>query len=281
MTHSTLPGAPRLDCESGRADPGWTRSDDPLRTLYDQFFDRAEVKRRWNLRTDIPWGQLRPGAVHEEHAAILEAFYATEMFLPDYTARLMELNRRDQGLAWFLSNWSYEESKHSLALEEWLVRSGHRTREQMAEYNARLLARRWELPFETSRQMLVYTVLQERATQLNYLRLARACHDAKDPALHRILKLIAGDEGVHHGHFIACVRHHLDRDRSGTVADIEHVLRNFRMPISDEIPGWQRHQVLVAKHEIYSNRSFVQDVMHPSLKRLAVTRAELRQVRRG
>lgn len=267
MTETTTPASP------------WIRSDDPLRILYDQCFDRAEVKRRWNLRTDIPWDDLTPGAVLEEHAAILEAFYATEMFLPDYTARLIELNRDNQGLAWFLSNWSYEESKHSLALEEWLIRSGHRTREQMADYNARLLGRRWVLPFETSRRMLAYTVLQERATQLNYLRLAKACQDAKDPALHRMLKLIAGDEGVHHGHFVACLRHHLELDRLATLADIQHVLHNFRMPISDEIPGWERHQELVAKHGIYSNRSFVQDVMLPSLKRLGVSRKELRPAR--
>lgn len=276
MTDESRPVTPNEACASGRAEVAWARSHDPLRAIYDQFFDRAEDRRRWNLRADIPWEAIRPGVVHEEHAAILEAFYATEMFLPDYTARLIELNRQDQGLAWFLSNWSYEESKHSLALEEWLIRSGHRTREQMADYNAQLLTRRWQLPFETSRRMLVYTVLQERATQLNYLRLARVCQAAPDPALRRLLKLIAGDEGVHHGYFVACVRRHLEWDRPGTLSDIEHVLRRFRMPVSDEIPGWERHQRLVAKYDIYSNRSFVRDVMRPSLERLGVSRAELR-----
>lgn len=248
--------------------------------MYASFFDTAEERRRWNVRHDIPWDATPGAAVDPELAEVLVAFYATEMFLPDYTSKLLALNRDNQGLAWFLTNWGYEESKHSLAIEEWLLRSGHRSPDDMETLNASLLRNEWMLPFETSRQMLVYTVFQERATQLNYLNLAKASADAEDPALAKLLRLIAGDEGVHHGHFVACVRHHLELDRAGTLRDIGFVLANFRMPISEEIPGWERHQDLVRKHGIYSDRMFVTSVMLPSIKKLRVDRAELRAHRR-
>jgi acyl-[acyl-carrier-protein] desaturase len=57
------------------------------------------------------------------------------MYLPDFTAKLLNMIRRSRGRAWFHVNWGYEESKHSLALEAWLLASGHRTEEQRQASN--------------------------------------------------------------------------------------------------------------------------------------------------
>lgn len=243
---------------------------DEFRQLYQTYFEKAELKRRWNVQRDIPWTTVKHRAVDAALVDILEAFYATEMFLPDYTSKLMHLNRGNQGMAWFMANWGYEESKHSMALEEWFIRSGSRSPEQMRRLNDDLLQNEWMLPFETSRQMLVYTLFQELATQHSYLGVSKLTAPAADPALQRLLLLIAGDEGNHHKLFVSCVAEHLQRDREGTLDDIAFVLANFAMPAHGQIPGWEERGRLIESTGIYSARVFVTRVMSPGLARLGV-----------
>src|ERR1700689_1133479 len=91
--------------------------------LFRDFFDMAEKKRRWRIRDDIPWDQcnrnLNPAIAH-----VVESFTAVELYLPDYTSKILPLVRSSKGRAWFYANWGYEESKHSIALGDWLLRSG-------------------------------------------------------------------------------------------------------------------------------------------------------------
>src|SRR5579864_7551868 len=138
--------------------------------LYLEFFNRAEVERRWNLQKDIPWEQSNP-KTSDDIALIVESFMAVELYLPDYTSKILNLVRKSRGRAWFQANWGYEESKHSLALEQWLLRSGKRSREALDTFSEVVLERPWELPFETPRQMMVYTTFQELSTGLNYRNL--------------------------------------------------------------------------------------------------------------
>ena len=141
--------------------------EDQFYELYREYFRHAENGRRWNVERDIPWSQCNP-QTSEKVAQAVEAFMAVEMYLPDYTSKILHLVRHSRGRAWFQANWGYEESKHSLALEEWLVQSGKRTEAQAREYSDALLQKEWELPFETPRQMMIYTTLQDRkSTRLN------------------------------------------------------------------------------------------------------------------
>ena len=81
------------------------------------YFKNAEARRRWNMDRDIPWDKVSHTA-SDLTASIVESFCAVEMYLPDYTHKIMELVRRSRGRAWFQSNWGYEESKHSMVLED-------------------------------------------------------------------------------------------------------------------------------------------------------------------
>lgn len=246
-----------------------------FRGLYRAFFDHAEKKRRWNVVDGIPWDQVKHQAVDEDLVEILEAFYSVEMYLPDYSAKLIALNRQNHGMAWFLTNWCYEESKHSMVIEEWLIRSGRRTPRQMEQLNDRLLAGEWQLPFTTTRRMLIYSMLQELATQLNYVNLSKLTAPAGDPALQKLILLIASDEGLHHKMFVDCVMEHLNADRAGTLEDLAHVLQHFAMPAHEQIPDWKRKGELIERHRIYGGRQFVTRVLVPTLKSLAVDRKEL------
>jgi acyl-[acyl-carrier-protein] desaturase len=246
-----------------------------FRGLYREFFDHAEKKRRWNVVDGIPWEQVKHKAVDEDLVEILEAFYSVEMYLPDYSSKLIALNRQNHGMAWFLTNWCYEESKHSMVIEEWLIRSGRRTPQQMERLNDRLLSAEWALPFETGRRMIIYSMLQELATQLNYVNLSKLTAAAGDPALQKLILLIASDEGLHHRMFVDCVKEYLALDRVGTVDDIAFVLQHFEMPAHELIPDWKRKGELIERHRIYGARQFVTRVLVPALKAIGVDRREL------
>src|ERR1700757_2527315 len=111
-----------------------------LYRLYRDFFDQAEKKRRWSLKGDIPWNQCNR-ALPPAIADVVESFCAVELYLPDYVARAMTLLRSSRASTWFYANWGYEESKHSLALSEWLLRSGMRSEEQMTDLEGRVFRR--------------------------------------------------------------------------------------------------------------------------------------------
>src|SRR5688500_16838588 len=98
-----------------------------------KYFKLAEEKRRWNLFKDIHWAEANPES-SETMSQCVETFCADEMYLPYFAAKLLHMIRRSRGRAWFHVNWGYEESKHSLTLETWLLVSGHRTEKQRKQF---------------------------------------------------------------------------------------------------------------------------------------------------
>jgi acyl-[acyl-carrier-protein] desaturase len=251
--------------------------EDSFYRLYREYFWHAEANRRWNIEQDIPWESCQ-GQASDRTATIVQAFAAVETYLPDYSSKISRMVRESRGRAWFEANWVYEESKHSLALEEWLVRSGKRTAGDVQDYAVSLLAREWDLPFESSRQIVIYRVFQELATQLNYRRLRRLARDEGDQALAAVLSYISRDEAAHYGFFKDSVSLFLETDRDGCLRDIEYVLRAFRMPAISIIPGWEDYLRLIVEAGLFSARLYVGGVVRPVLGSLGLTRSELRNV---
>jgi len=198
--------------------------------------------------------------------------------LPDYTSKLLHLVRRSRGRAWFQANWGYEESKHSLALEEWLVRSGKRTEKEIREFSDVVLQREWDMPFETPRQMMVYTTFQELSTGLNYKNLRRKAIEENDAALSMALSHIARDESAHYQFFQDGVKLYMKMDRDGTLEDIAKVLKMFRMPAQDLIPDWERRGKTIVGEKVFSDRIFYKDIMRPVLNVLGTSREEIQAV---
>ena len=139
---------------------------------YMEFFEKAERERRWNVFTDIPWDKIdRDPAKWESRrnvALCAETFASVEMYLPDYVAGGINVVRDYFGTAWFQANWAYEESKHCLALGEWLVKSGHRTEDEWFDLQRQILKKQWKVPFKTARLITIYGMIQEQATFVIY-----------------------------------------------------------------------------------------------------------------
>ncbi len=243
---------------------------------YLEYFKLAEDRRRWNLWKDVPWDKCNPNA-SPLIADVVEAFSAVEMFLPDYTAKILQLIRKSRGRAWFQANWGYEESKHSLTLAEWLVRSGKRSEEGMRAYeNALLDNAEWELPFDHPRQMIIYTMIQELATWLNYWNLKALVESEGDFALAKALHLISADEKTHYNFFRKGVKIFMDFEPAETLADLKYVFENFQMPAQTLIPGWDERAKQIRAAKIYGPREYITKVYQPILDDLGLTREELK-----
>jgi acyl-[acyl-carrier-protein] desaturase len=261
-------------------DPADPRMRALLYRLYRPYFDLAERRRRWSVADDIPWGQTNK-ALNPVIADVVESFCAVELFLPDYISKAIPLIRQNKGWAWAHANWGYEESKHSLALHDWLLRSGQRTEEQMADFEDRLFRHEWDLPTDSPHGMLIYAMVQELATWLHYRNLrARVNEHGGDPALCKLLQLIATDERAHHAFYREVVRAFLEVDRPATLAELGRCLHHFRMPATHLIPEGMRRQAAVRALHIFDEDIYVRDVYLPVLEALGVGRAELRAYRR-
>lgn len=243
----------------------------------DEFFYRellkylklAEEKRRWNVFKDIPWDRANPNT-SDTLAHCVETFCAVEMYLPDFTSKMLHMIRRSRGRAWFHVNWGYEESKHSMALEAWLLASGHRTEDQRAAFEKELLEAEWELPFDHPREMICYTMIQELATFWNYRNLEKIAAKEHDLALVSALRVISVDERVHYNFYRNAVKEWMKHDEVGTVEALKYVFDHFTMPGKSQIPRYDESAKILAKTGIYGPREYVKLVKNPILEDLGL-----------
>jgi acyl-[acyl-carrier-protein] desaturase len=259
-----------------RKDPimGASRSHrEKMYRAYMEFFDIAERKRRWHPINDVPWEKINPQTNNEDTAICLETFCGVELYVPDYTANGFNLTRKIFGHAWFQANWGYEESKHGLVFREYLVRSGLRTKEQFLDYEDKIFAKVWNLPFSTRRQMSCYGALQEIATYLIYSAQKDKYLQEGNEALQTIFALVSRDEAAHVSFYRKILEFELEEDRQGTIEDIAHVVHHFQMPGVGLIPEYDA-RLQVAGVGI-SPQQFLAHGLLPTLKKLGTSRVEL------
>ncbi|MEM7447959.1 MAG: acyl-ACP desaturase [Myxococcota bacterium] len=245
-----------------------------------KFFDEAEQKRRWNPIRDIPWEEVNKDAP-ESLALCAETFLGVEGFLPDYLSGGIEVVRTSStAQRWFAANWGYEELKHQMVLTEYLLRSGKRTEEQMSDYLERLMDHEWSRPFDTAREMTIYGVLQEMATFVIYVRHEKVALRHGDRALATAYRLAARDECEHSRFYKDVTRAYLEEDRAGTLRDLAHVARQFRMPGVGIVPDYQKRIEVMREESEVDRDVFLKKIFFPTLKYLGVTRQELVAARR-
>jgi acyl-[acyl-carrier-protein] desaturase len=246
---------------------------------YMTFFEHAERARRWSPFTAFDWEALKDAPKNESMALCAETFCGVEMYLPDYIDGHLDMFRDNWARAWFAAAWGYEESKHSLTLWQYLVKSGHRTDAQMHEVSQRLLAKKWRVPFETPRQMTVYGALQEMTTFVIYKKQQRLAQRQDNRVLADIYRVIARDEMAHTQYYKMILQHYLDEDREGTLKDIGHVFYNFTMPAHDLLPDYES-RVEVMRTAGIDRGVYITEVCAPLLKRLQLTRHDLPRERK-
>jgi acyl-[acyl-carrier-protein] desaturase len=177
-----------------------------------------------------------------------------------------------------LANWGYEECKHSMVLEDWLLRSGMRSQEQMADLHGEVFSHEWDLPYDNARAMLVYTTFQELATRIHYVRLRDLVRrEGGCPALEQVLTLVSVDESAHADFFRKLVSIYLEYDRPGTLEQMRRVVNTFKMPAVHMLTESRKRMNEVKSLRIFDEDIFVSEVYEPILEKLGVAKHELRQ----
>jgi acyl-[acyl-carrier-protein] desaturase len=246
--------------------------------LFREFFDKAEKKRRWSIRDDIPWDQVNP-KLNPAIADVLETFCTVELYLPDYIEKAWPLLRHSRGRTWFHANWGYEEAKHSMAMGDWLIASGQRTEEQLREVETQVSQYQWNLPHDSPIGMVLYGMTQELATFLHYRNLRQCVENEPvgDPALSKLLKLISVDERAHHHFYLQVAKLYLERDRSGTIEALRRVIHTFQMPAVHMLADSRRRVQAIKELKIFDEDMFFTDVVKPLLFELGIEWSEFRQ----
>jgi acyl-[acyl-carrier-protein] desaturase len=164
-----------------------------------------------------------------------------------------------------------------LALGDWLLKSGQRTDEQMTDLERRIFQWEWNLPHDNHLGMLVYAMVQERATGLNYRNLRHcAAERGGDPALSQLLKLVSIDEQAHYSFFEECVSLYLKDNRAATLEQMRRVMNNFAMPAINEMADCLRRVARIKALHIFDEDIYYREVYLPILANLGVDRSEMR-----
>jgi hypothetical protein len=171
--------------------------------IYPQAFKSLE-RVRWQLETDVPWGDFAADRLSDEQArtikmnAITEwsALPATEMFLRD--------NIHDSDFSAFMSVWFYEEQKHALVLIEYL----RRFRPDLAPTEDELHAVRFQFdPAPAFETLMLHFCGELRLT--HWYRRAAQWHT--EPVIKAIYGLMSGDEARHAGVYRQYMKRAIER----------------------------------------------------------------------
>ena len=99
-----------------------------LYEMYKTFFDKAEQERRWNPLRDIPYDKINAGTFRSRSSLVRgDVLFGRKLSSGLRLAGNQHRKRPYFGQAWFSANWAYEESKHSVALMEYMLQSGRRS----------------------------------------------------------------------------------------------------------------------------------------------------------
>lgn len=246
--------------------------------LYRWYLSVSQTKRNWSPDSDFEWGSIRTDH-SEAMRTIIEGFYAVEQYVPDYTSKSIAMTRRLHGRNHFQIRWGSEEEKHSDLWYNALLFTRARSPEWVAEYQYLLRGTEWQLPWDDPLHLVCYTVIQERATQVNYLNTAVAAKGGstnpelandEDPVLFRVAQTIAVDEAAHYNFFLEVLRLYLYYFPTRTLEALNDVLKQFAMPANQYIPNFDRFYDAIYRTGIYSAREYARDVVQTALQNIGV-----------
>ena len=260
-----------------------SRLEEKLYQEYTTFFEKAERERRWNVFDDIPWTQ-----VNRERDRGAGALRRDVLLGGDVPARLR--GRRHQRRAQVLRPGLVPgqlglRGVQALARADAVpaAQSGKRTEEQMVDLQNRIFEKKWDLPFNTPRQMTFYGCVQEMATFVIYVKhRERAARREGDAACGRSTTSSPATRSPTCRFYQGVIKVLLEEDREGTLADMAHVFANFEMPGVGLVPDYDARILKMRDGGDRSQRVHPEGVhADPQVPRRHASRALARQLFRA
>ncbi len=209
-----------------------------LRQLYKDHLERSN-KTDWSYASLIPWERGRnydSDPWSPEQVTISPGLYVaietallTEVNLPWFTSGLTDTFRGElEVLQDFIRTWTSEEDQHGNVLNTYLLLTRNSDPQRLHELRKTVIRTGWDPGGLSPFQAMVYTAIQELATKVYYLNVARISDD-QDPQLSHILRQITKDETLHYAFYRDAVKAHLEVNPNYVEAVVE-VMMGFVMP---------------------------------------------------
>jgi acyl-[acyl-carrier-protein] desaturase len=166
----------------------------------------------------------------------------------------------------WLDTWTAEESRHSLALRDYLhSRSGSSGDFDLDDYERRrmrMLRAGWHPVDKTPLRFLAFVAVQELATRISHRNTGQR---GGEQCLDRLLAQIAFDENLHMLLYRNLVGVAIDIDPAAMLAALVAELASFEMPGAKE-PQFRAVARRMASAGIYNLRIHASDVVAPLLR---------------
>ncbi len=258
-----------------------------LKELYQLHLERAKDI-DWAYTDFLPLEEYRssPELIPKLSPSILSAVelaVLTEVNLPWFTTILSAVFKGSWSvLTEFIHTWTSEEDAHSLLLEVYLLLGGNGDPRARAALRKQVIRTGLTATLDNEVQALVYTAIQERATQVYYLDLARAA-EKEDKGLAAVLRRLAKDESLHYSFYREAVKLHIMADPNW-VYPIADIMLRFEMPGRGS-PGYQERADQATHDGIYGPEQFFTQVIdvlirYWDIENLHPTYAESREAQR-
>jgi acyl-[acyl-carrier-protein] desaturase len=225
--------------------------------------NEASARIDWSYRDFLPLDALHapsgtPPLSNIAYTAV-ETALLTEANLPWYTAVLHEGLRDSLApLREFIGVWTSEEDQHSTLLETYLLITDNGDHAERGRRRKAVIAGGWSHQLEGAFEAMVYTTIQELATQAFYLHTATAV-EAQDLALARALRRIAKDETRHYAFYRDVVKAHLNAD-ANYIVPLVNVLVHFQMP-GRVMSDFDERSALLASEGVFGPEQYYNDVV--------------------
>lgn len=222
--------------------------------LVERYLSRFETQ-GWNRFTGFDWSAVRGELLTEEQLDALRTAMLVEDHIPGYSKAYHELFALTPDLPaaeltfrrtmlHFVFKWTSDEDRHAHTLENYLAAT---RRVEPASLGAEMRAavvQPYRAPHPDGMQMAVYTVIQEKATQVFYSKLRDAC---VEPVAKQVLDSLSQDEARHCGFFSDLLRVYLADPSGVDLARVKEAVVEFKMPLYGVLDNYRRRSIMMMR----------------------------------
>ena len=255
---------------------------DQARVLYDLEPVVAENLERhlglvkdWHPHDYIPWSRGRDfaflgGEDWRPEDSPLDPIAKTAMIvnlltednLPSYHREIATRFGRDGAWGQWVGRWTAEEGRHGIALRDYLVVTRGVDPVELETLRMQHMTAGYDSGDKTALQTVAYVSFQELATRVAHRNTGAS---TGCPIAEQLLSRIATDENLHMVFYRNLVAAALDRAPDATMSAIRDEVIGFQMP-GQNMPGFTRNAVTIAKAGIYDLRLHHDEVLQPVLR---------------
>ncbi|MBI4347545.1 MAG: acyl-ACP desaturase [Elusimicrobia bacterium] len=225
-----------------------------VKGLVERYLARFETL-GWNRFTGFDWASVRGELLTEEQLSALRTAMLVEDHIPGYSRAYhdlfaltpdlpaAELTFR-RAMLHFVFKWTSDEDRHAHTLENYLAATGRVDAEALGAEMRAAAVQPYRAPHPDGLQMAVYTVVQEKATQVFYAKLRDAC---AEPVARQVLDALSQDEARHCGFFSDLLRIYLEAPSGVDLAKIKEAVVEFKMPLYGVLDDYRRRSILMMR----------------------------------